>query len=165
MMSTTMIPTDLRELLVEPLQARAFFIDARDTRAMATAAAALDFAVARVDLAGCRDKADALARIGTALQFPGWFGANWDALADCLGDLSWLLAPGYLLLIENSSEWQAAQNEDFDTLLAILNEAALEWRERNVAFWALLPLPADALAQLEQREPLQDPDFGDSNAV
>jgi chromatin segregation and condensation protein Rec8/ScpA/Scc1 (kleisin family) len=34
-----------------------------------------------------------------------------------------------------------------------------------VAFWALLPLPADALAQLEQREPLQDPDFGDSNAV
>jgi hypothetical protein len=160
-----MIPTDLRELLVEPLQARAFFIDTRDTQAMAKAGTVLDFAVARVDLAGCRDKADALARIGKALQFPGRFGANWDALADCLGDLSWLLAPGYLLLIENSSEWQAAENEDFDTLLAILNEAALEWRERNVAFWALLPLPAAELAQLEQREHPQDPDFGDSNAV
>lgn len=163
-----MIPADLRELLVEPLQARAFFIDARDTQAMAAAGAALDFAVARVDLAGCRAKADALARIGKALQFPGWFGANWDALADCLGDLSWLLAPGYLLLIENSSEWRVAGREDFDTLLAILNEAALEWRERNVAFWTLLPLPPDELEQLErqqrkERQPEQDSD--DSNAV
>src|SRR5690606_36339092 len=83
------------------------------------------------------------------LSFPGWFGANWDALADCLGDLSWLLAPGYLLMIENSGTWRAAEGAEFDTLLAILNEAALEWRERNVAFWALLPLPSGELARLE----------------
>lgn len=52
-----MIPTDIRALLVEPDQARAFFIDARDSQPMADAAASLDYAVARVDLTGCSEKA------------------------------------------------------------------------------------------------------------
>jgi RNAse (barnase) inhibitor barstar len=158
-------PLDLRALLLDPANNGAYFFDRNDRESLLEAATDAGLRPAPVDFGGCAGKDDALARIAAALAFPDWFGGNRDALADCLGDLSWLLAPGYLLLIENSSEWQAAQNEDFDTLLAILNEAALEWRERNVAFWALLPLPADALAQLEQREPLQDPDFGDSNAV
>lgn len=156
---------DLRQLLVEPTRARAFFIDARDVPPMLATGASMDFAVARIDLAGCRDKADALARIGKALQFPGWFGANWDALADCLGDLSWLLAPGFLLVLEHSGEWRAADADNFDTLLAILNEAALEWRERNVAFWALLPLPAEELSKLEQQAHEERPATGGGNTM
>ena len=30
-----------------------------------------------------------LQRIASALGFPSWFGGNWDALFDCLADLSW----------------------------------------------------------------------------
>lgn len=137
---------NLRALLAEPEQSGAYYVDARDTAAMAEAAAALDFGLARVDLAGCTGKDDLLARVGRAARFPDWFGRNWDALADSLGDLSWWPAPGYVLLLEHSSECRAAAAEDFSTLLAILNEAAEDWRERNVAFWALLPLPADELA-------------------
>jgi hypothetical protein len=33
-----------------------------------------------------------------ALAFPAWFGRNWDALADCLSDLSWLPGRGHVLL-------------------------------------------------------------------
>lgn len=140
---------DLRGLLADPLQSGAYFVDDRDTEAMAEAGAALDFAVARADLRGCDGKAAVLARLGEALRFPDWFGGNWDALADSLGDLSWLPAPGYLLLVEHASEWRDADGEAFDTLLAILNEAAADWRERNVAFWVLLPVPAAALARLD----------------
>ena len=46
----------------------------------------------RVDLEHCTDKATLLARFAAALQFPDWFGHNWDALADCITDLSWLPA-------------------------------------------------------------------------
>ncbi len=140
---------DLRALLVDPLQAGAYFVDQRDTAAMAEAGTALDFALARVDLAGCDGKAEMLARTGKALRFPDWFGGNWDALADSLGDLSWWPAPGYLLLIEHAGPSRDADGEDFDTLLAILNEAGADWRERNVAFWALLPLPAEVLERLD----------------
>jgi hypothetical protein len=34
----------------------------------------------------------------TALAFPAWFGHNWDALADCLGDLGWLTGRGHVLI-------------------------------------------------------------------
>lgn len=37
-------------------------------------------------------------RCAEALSFPAWFGHNWDALADCLGDLSWLSGAGQVLL-------------------------------------------------------------------
>jgi RNAse (barnase) inhibitor barstar len=37
-------------------------------------------------------------QFSAALEFPSWFGRNWDAFADCLKDLSWLPAPGYVVL-------------------------------------------------------------------
>ena len=140
---------DLRALLADPVQSGAYFIDDRDTAAMAQAGTALDFGVARIDLAGCGDKTELLARLARGLRFPSWFGGNWDALADSLGDLAWWPAPGYLLLVEQVGGLREADDDTFATLLSILNEVAEDWRERNVAFWALLPLPAEALAALE----------------
>jgi hypothetical protein len=40
-------------------------------------------------------------RCAAALAFPSWFGHNWDAFSDCLGDLSWLPGVGYVLLWEH----------------------------------------------------------------
>src|SRR5262245_53314468 len=40
-------------------------------------------------------------RCAAALAFPAWFGHNWDALADCLGDLSWLPGKGHVVLWDN----------------------------------------------------------------
>jgi RNAse (barnase) inhibitor barstar len=141
--------TDLRSVLADPEHSGAYFIDARDTQAMADAGEALGYAVIRVDLDGCQDKADLMKRIATAGRFPDWFGDNWDALADALGDLSWLPAEGHLALIENASAWRTAHPQEFDTLLDILNEAAFHWAEQDIPFWALLPFPGDQLEVLE----------------
>lgn len=134
------------ELLADAAQAGAYFIDARDARALADAADELEFVVARVDFAGCDGKDDALQRIAEGLRFPAWFGANWDALNDSVNDLSWWPAPGYLLLIEHAGAWQAAHSEDAATLVEILNDAAHDWAKTRIPFWALLPLPQDELA-------------------
>jgi hypothetical protein len=139
---------DLMALLADASQAGAFFVDARDSDAIAEAAETLDYEVVRIDLAGCRSKACALERLADALRFPDWVGDNWDAFADAIGDLSWLPANGYLLLIEHASTWRAHAGEEFDVLLDILNEAAAPWAEQDTAFWALLPLPTVELSAL-----------------
>src|SRR3546814_21053008 len=82
------------------------------------------FAAVVVDLSGCSDKEEALARLQMALKFPDWFGGNWDALADCLSDMSWWPAAGYLLLLEHAGGWREAQPEEFDTTLSIIQDAA-----------------------------------------
>lgn len=142
--------SDVRDLLADPGQGGAYFVDARDGDALAAAARALGFAVRRIDFAGCRDKAGALERIARALQFPAWFGANFDALADSLGDLAWLPAPGYLLLLERSDAWREADDDNFALLLDVLNEAAVDWGDHGTPFWALLPLPPEHLRTLER---------------
>lgn len=143
-----MSAVDPRELLADPAGAGAYFIDARDARALADAAADLDYAVARVDFAGCQGKDDALERIARGLRFPEWFGGNWDALNDSVNDLSWWPAPGYLLLIEHAGAWQSQYSEEAATLIEILNDAAQDWAKARVAFWALLPLPEAELAKM-----------------
>lgn len=88
----------------------------------------------RIDLAGCVDKAGLLARLAAALQFPAWFGHNWDALADCLTDLSWLPAERYAITLVQPQGLRAAAPDTFATALEILDEAAAYWAAAGVAF-------------------------------
>jgi RNAse (barnase) inhibitor barstar len=133
---------ELGALLADPSQSGAYFVDLRDREALAEAGAALHFAVTPVELKGCVDADDAIARFAEALKFPDWFGGNWDALADCLNDLSWLPAGGYVLLLEHADEWCAEDRAGFDTAVEILNEAGARWAEAGQPFWAFLPTPA-----------------------
>lgn len=92
------------------------------------------FDCTRVDLSGCTEKSELLARIAKGLEFPAWFGSNWDALADCLTDLGWRPAMGYVLILENAAELQQVQPEVFDTALAILADTAAAWKARGATF-------------------------------
>ena len=93
---------------------------------------------ARIDLAGCRDKAVFLERTASALEFPGCFGQNWDALEDYLGDLEWLSAEGYLLLLENIADLRDAAGEDYRVAIGILADTVETWRERGIPFWVFV---------------------------
>jgi RNAse (barnase) inhibitor barstar len=102
--------------------------------AVGTLARSLGFEFVRVDLSGCSDKAEFLQRVAKSLAFPSWFGHNWDALFDCLNDLGWRPASGYVLVLDHPSELRDAEPEVFDTALAILGDAAVAWQERGVPF-------------------------------
>jgi RNAse (barnase) inhibitor barstar len=93
---------------------------------------------AHIDLDGCAEKDELLRRIAVALGFPRWFGGNWDALFDCLADLSWRPAAGHLLLLEKADLLRREAPEVLDTAVAILQDVAVYWSRRNVTFRAFI---------------------------
>jgi hypothetical protein len=45
---------------------------------------------------------DLFSALAVELQFPDWFGMNWNALEDCVRDMDGQDAPGYVFAIWNS---------------------------------------------------------------
>jgi len=99
--------------------------------------------LARADLDGAPDKEALLERLALALGFPAWFGGNWDALEDCLTDLSWRAGGGQVVLIEGHG---ALPVDDLGVLLDVLAAAAEYWAGRGRPFFAVFIDPGHALA-------------------
>lgn len=104
--------------------------------------------VLRVDLAAARDKEQMLDAVGRALRFPEWFGHNWDALADCLADMGWLPAEGYVVVLDHCDGIHGRAESDFVTLMQVFQDAAATWREDGVPFWCLVDMLSDGIAWL-----------------
>jgi RNAse (barnase) inhibitor barstar len=141
---------ELGTLLADASQAGAYFVDVRDRESLLEGGTTLKFAVLPVDLRGCGDADAAMGEIADILRFPEWFGDNLDALADCLSDLSWFPAEGYVLLLEHTDEWRAQASDTFDTVLEILNQTAERWAKNRVPFWAFLPVSTRELAAINE---------------
>jgi len=106
--------------------------------ALCALATSLGLNAALIDLEGCVDESELFERIASALAFPDWFGANWDALFDCLNDLSWLPARGYVLVFEHTGGLADEAPQVLHALRELLIESAVAWRERGVTFRAVL---------------------------
>ena len=101
--------------------------------------------VARIGLAGAAGKDALLERMARSLAFPRWFGGNWDALEDCLSDLSWSKADGHVLLIEDAAALPA---DERGILTDILSSVAAYWAERRRPFFAVFVGGAPPLPEL-----------------
>jgi RNAse (barnase) inhibitor barstar len=123
-----------------------------DPAPMIEAANGSGFAVFRIDLAHVADKDALLATIGKTMAFPDWFGHNFDALADCLNDLGWRPAEGYLVLLEHCDGIHGRAEEDFVQTLQIFESVVAEWREQGIPFWCFVDMQADGLNWLPDVE-------------
>lgn len=99
--------------------------------------------VMAVTLAAARDKESLMKTLAEALGFPKWFGANWDALEDCLSDLSWREAPGWVLVLHDAD---ALPGDELGVLLEVLRSAAQFWAGRGRPFFAVFIDPQRSLA-------------------
>lgn len=129
--------TEYRHVRVAPLSDDA-------VEAVCSLAGLLDLDCLKADLVGCADKGEFLDRVARAFGFPEWFGQNWDALFDCLGDFSWRPASGRVLILENAGGLQSAAPEVFDTALSIFSDAAVAWAGRGVPVRVLVDAPRGA---------------------
>jgi hypothetical protein len=139
------------DLLRDPTRSGVFRLP-KEATWVARAAKANGFAFWRVDLAKVRGKAGLLTALARALDFPAWFGGNWDALQDCLGDLSWRTAPGYVIALEHCDGLATHTRADFEMLLDVFGAAADFWREQRVPFWVFVGSVSEGLRDFPQAD-------------
>ncbi|NTV72246.1 MAG: barstar family protein [Azonexaceae bacterium] len=115
-----------------------------------TAARHANLCVLKADIAKQASTQDVLLQLGTALGFPDWYGANFDALFDCLTDADWHPAKGHVLFINGITRLRASQPADFATLIEVLQAAAEDRRQTNAPFWVLIDAPARGVPTLAE---------------
>ena len=91
---------------------------------------------AKISLKGAASKQDLLERIARALEFPEWFGNNWDALEDCLTEVD-----GYLLFYD----YQEVPADDRGVLIDVLASSAEFRAQQGDPFFAVFVDPQSKL--------------------
>lgn len=100
------------------------------------------FCLMKADIAEQTSVENTLSRLGSALKFPIWYGANFDALFDCLCDPDWQPSKGHVLLINGLARLRTSDPDDFATLIEVFQAVAEARRERMEPFWILIDTPA-----------------------
>jgi RNAse (barnase) inhibitor barstar len=85
-----------------------------------------------MDGRGAGSNEELLARLAEALRFPDYFGQNWDAVDDCLCDMEWLPATGYVLIVRNARELWAGNVPGAGKLIEVWLFAAEYWATQTV---------------------------------
>ena len=93
----------------------------------------------------CKTPAALFTEFAQALEFPDYFGHNWDALEECLADLEWLPAKGYILLITDAASVLSNDDTEYETLLEILRDAGEAWGSGQAGIGARGAIPFHVL--------------------
>ncbi|MDR2710429.1 MAG: barstar family protein [Burkholderiales bacterium] len=91
-----------------------------------------------VDIADVHNKAQLLKRLAEALEFPDYFGHNWDALYDVLCDEAWFGDAGVVLHLKHTTAFEKLAADDWLTLRETLEEAIEYWRSSDLPFWVFI---------------------------
>jgi RNAse (barnase) inhibitor barstar len=92
---------------------------------------------------------ETLQKIGHGLLFPDWYGANLDALSDCLCDPEIFPADrGYVLLIQDLPSWCRQQPEALSDLISVLDNACATRNGPGHPAWVLIAHPITGLNTL-----------------
>lgn len=85
-----------------------------------------------------RDKSGFLAAAAAAMEFPAYFGHNWDAFEECVNDLSWAPAAGYVLLYDQLWWLACGDPRVWQTARSILEDASEKWNAADIPFYTLV---------------------------
>lgn len=128
---------DLAELLHDTARAGVYGLSL-PTAMLDAAARHDDYEYIEIDAADLYDKADLIAALAEALAFPEWFDGDWDALEDSLMDLSWIDAPGIVIVLKDCDNLMQESPDDFTIALEVFDGAATFWHETERPFWVFV---------------------------
>ena len=109
-----------------------------DLKEIEQSARAFGLAFVRIDLSGIAIKEGFLQTVARALQFPDYFGMNWDAFEECMTDLSWYPSKGYVLVFDNLEAFFQSASKEVRVMRSILKSAADFWKKQEKPFFVVL---------------------------
>jgi RNAse (barnase) inhibitor barstar len=109
-----------------------------EPRTIQAAAKRAGFAFFHIEGKNITRKEQLLNHTATAMHFPKSFGHNWDALEECLTDLEWVDAEGYVIYYDHIDPLLEKHPDQFETLIEILRDAVASWKEDGAAMVVLL---------------------------
>jgi hypothetical protein len=83
-------------------------------------------------------RAEMFTALAGAFQFPNYFGRNWDAVYDCLTDLSWTSADGFVLVLDGCERFAAHDPEQWRIGKKVFRDVCAFWRPLGRPFLALI---------------------------
>jgi RNAse (barnase) inhibitor barstar len=99
----------------------------------------LDYKLFKLHGCSIDSKETLLHVIAKEMMFPDYFGNNWDALDECMRDLTeWLPANGYVVLFEDAHLFCKSAPNDFLTFIDIVAGIADEWSHGKMPFFLIL---------------------------
>lgn len=102
--------------------------DAFDQRRLLSREEPRQLTIRHLDGQRMATKESCLNEFAAALQFPPYFGRNWDACLDCLDDLAGKSKAGLVLFVFHAVAWMKdAPDSELRQLVEVLNEVSLRW--------------------------------------
>lgn len=125
-----------------------YHLPSSGVEAVREAALAQGMVFCRADLADVSHGEAVLEKLAAALQLPEWFGNNFDALYDCLTDLTWQDTAATVIVLSGVDTLYTDDPEAWQTLLSVFASAAEFWQNDETPFWVFVDMHADGLAHL-----------------
>jgi len=85
------------------------------------------------DCSACEDKKAVLKELGRAFAFPDWYGANLDALYDCLTDLTETESRGFVVVLDHLPRGARFSADERARLLDVFRDALEPFAAAKVA--------------------------------
>lgn len=97
------------------------------------------YRVTNVNIGGIQSSVDLMKRMAGALNFPTYFGGNWDAFLDMVTDLSWAPAAGYVVLLRNAESLLQLPNEQLAVFTRMCVAAVNCWQSGEDEMGNVIP--------------------------
>lgn len=88
----------------------------------------LDLSISLLDAANCHSKDNFYTSIASLLQFPDYFGRNWDAFNDSFSESLWNVEESHWLLVIQNADLLLVDSEqrDIEILLSLFSDVCSE---------------------------------------
>lgn len=95
------------------------------------ASSELGFALFSIDAQHLHSVPALMDAFAGAMNFPTYFGRNWNAVLDLTRDLSWNKAKGYVLVLSNADPLLQLESHAFSSLIRVMEATVRDWRDER----------------------------------